>query len=196
MKGEKAMIYGYARVSTAGQREHGNSLEDQRTKLKAAGAEKIYADAFTGKTMNRPEFTKMLEALEEGDTLICTKLDRFARTAAEGVQMVQELMNRGITVNILNMGVADNTPMGKLMVTMLLAFAEFEREQIVDRTQAGRKIAMQNGTTMGRPTKYAPEKMDLAMKLLEEGNSFSQVVKMTGISKSTLIRAKRKGVPA
>lgn len=196
MKGEKAMIFGYARVSTTGQKEHGNSLEDQRTKLKAAGAEKIYADAFTGKTMNRPEFTKMLEALEEGDTLICTKLDRFARTAAEGVQMVQELMNRGITVNILNMGVADNTPMGKLMVTMLLAFAEFEREQIVDRTQAGRKIAMQNGTKMGRPTKYAPEKMDLAMKLLEEGNSFSQVVKMTGISKSTLIRAKRKGVPA
>ena len=113
------MIYGYARVSTTGQKEHGNSLDDQIKKLTAAGAEKVYSDAFTGKTMNRPEFNKLMEALQAGDTLICTKLDRFARTAAEGVQMVQELMNKGIVVDILNMGKADNTPMGKLMVTML-----------------------------------------------------------------------------
>ena len=186
------MIFGYARVSTAGQKEHGNSLDDQVQKLTAAGAEKVYADAFTGKTMSRPEFNKLLLALQPGDTLICTKLDRFARTAAEGVQMVQELMNKGITVDILNMGKADNTPMGKLMVTMLLAFAEFEREQIVDRTQSGRKIAMQNGVVMGRPTKYSPEKMQLAMELLEGGKSYTQVEKLTGISKSTLIRQKRK----
>lgn len=185
------MIYGYARVSTTGQKDHGNSLEDQKAKLAAAGAEKVYADAFTGKTMNRPEFNKLLKALQAGDTLVCTKLDRFARTAAEGVQMVQDLMKKGITVNILNMGVADNTPMGRLMITMLLAFAEFEREQIVDRTQSGRKIAMQNGVVMGRPAKYSPEKMQLAMDLLESGKSYTQVEKMTGISKSTLIRAKK-----
>ena len=190
------MVYGYARVSTTGQKDHGNSLEDQKAKLTAAGAEKVYADAFTGKTMNRPEFNKLLAVLQAGDTLVCTKLDRFARTAAEGVQMVQDLMHKGITVNILNMGVADNTPMGKLMITMLLAFAEFEREQIVDRTQSGRKIAMQNGVVMGRPTKYSPEKMQLAMDLLESGKSFTQVSKMTGISKSTLIRQKRKVMPA
>ena len=186
------MIYGYARVSTTGQKEHGNSLDDQVQKLTAAGAEKVFSDAFTGKTMNRPEFNKLMQELQAGDTLICTKLDRFARTAAEGFQMVQELMNKGITVDILNMGKADNTPMGKLMVTMLLAFAEFEREQIVDRTQSGRKIAMQNGVVMGRPNKYSPEKMQLAMELLEGGKSYTQVEKMTGISKSTLIRQKRK----
>ena len=187
------MIYGYARVSTTGQKDHGNSLEDQKAKLTAAGAEKVYADAFTGKTMNRPEFNKLLAVLQAGDTLICTKLDRFARTAMEGVPMIMDLVQRGITVNILNMGIASTeNPMGKLMLTMLLAFAEFEREQIVERTQTGRKIYIENGGVVGRPNKYSPEKMDLAMKLLEQGNSYTQVEKMTGISKSTLIRQKRK----
>lgn len=186
------MIYGYARVSTTGQKEHGNSLDDQIKKLTAAGAEKVYSDAFSGKTMNRPEFNKLMEALQAGDTLICTKLDRFARTVTEGVQMMQELMNKGITVDILNMGKADNTPMGKMMITMLLAFAEYERDMIIERTQGGRKIAMENGVVMGRPAKYSPEKMQLAMELLEGGKSYTQVEKMTGISKSTLIRQKRK----
>mgnify|MGYP003369416076 CR=1 FL=1 len=189
------MIYGYARVSTTGQKEHGNSLDDQVQKLTAAGAEKVFSDAFTGKTMDRPELKKLLNVLQNGDTLICTKLDRFARTAIEGVPMIMDLVDKGVTVNILNMGIASTeNAMGKLMITMLLAFAEFEREQIVDRTQTGRKIAMANGVVMGRPNKYAPEKMQLAMELLDGGKSYTQVVKMTGISKSTLIRARKDGV--
>ena len=187
------MIYGYARVSTIGQKQNGNSLDDQVQKLTAAGAEKVFSDAFTGKTMDRPELKKLLDALKAGDTLICTKLDRFARTAIEGVPMIMDLVDKGVTVNILNMGIASNdNAMGKLMITMLLAFAEFEREQIVDRTQTGRKIYIANGGVVGRPKKYAPEKMQLAMELLEGGKSYTQVERMTGISKSTLIRQKRK----
>lgn len=185
------MIYGYARVSTIGQEQNGNSLQDQRQKLIDAGAKEIYSDTFTGKTMQRPEFTKLMIALQPGDTLICTKLDRFSRTAAEGVQIIQELLAKGIVVDILNMGRIDDSPMGRLMVTMLLAFAEFERSQIVERTQAGRKIAMANGQVMGRPQKYNDDKMALAMRLLDEGNSYNTVVNMTGISKSTLIRNRK-----
>lgn len=185
------MVYGYARVSTSGQEQNGNSLADQREKLTAAGAQVIYSDTFTGKTMQRPQFTKLMDALQAGDTLVVTKLDRFARTAAEGAQAAQELLSRGVTVDILNMGKVDDTPIGKLLVQVLLCFAEFERAQIIDRTQAGRKVAMANGQVMGRPRKYSPEKMNHALSLLDAGNSYSKVERLTGISKSTLIRNRR-----
>ena len=125
------MIYGYARVSTKNQDLYGNSMSDQVAKLKAAGCESIYQDSFTGTKMDRPEFTKLLAQLQPGDTLVVTKLDRFARTAADGVTTIQSLLSRNVTVHILNMGKADNTPMGKLLLTVLLAFAEFERDMIV-----------------------------------------------------------------
>lgn len=134
------MIYGYARVSTKGQDRYGNSLKDQIKKLKEAGAIVIFSDSFTGTKMDRPKFNKLLEVLQPGDTVIITKLDRFARTASDGAKMIQQLVDAGIIVNVLNMGIADNTPMGKLMVTMLLAFAEFERDMIVERTTTGKEV--------------------------------------------------------
>ena len=190
---EKVMIYGYARVSTLKQEKNGNSLDEQREKLQAAGAQEIVTDSYTGTKMDRPAFTDLLDKLAAGDTLIVTKLDRFARTAVEGGTIVQQLHARGVTINILNMGIADNTPMGKLMVTMLLAFAEFERDMIVERTQSGKAIARANGKQVdGRPKKFSPAQMAHALQLLDNGNSFTAVEKMTGISKSTLIREKRK----
>lgn len=134
------MIYGYARVSTKGQDKYGNSLKDQIAKLKAAGCIVIFSDSFTGTKMDRPEFNKLLEVLKPGDVVVVTKLDRFARTASDGAKMIQQLVDAGVVVNVLNMGKADNTPMGKLMITMLLAFAEFERDMIVERTTAGKAV--------------------------------------------------------
>lgn len=188
------MVYGYARVSTTGQAQDGNSLVDQQHKLHEAGAQVVYSDSFSGKTMQRPEFTKLINALQPGDTLMCTKLDRFARTADEGAQTVQELLKRGITVDILNMGRVDDSPIGRLLVQVLFSFAEFERSQIVERTQAGRRVAMENGQVMGRPRKYSPDKINLAMRLLDEGKTYPMVERMTGISKSTLLRNRRKRV--
>ena len=186
------MIYGYARVSTTKQMKNGNSINDQIRALTEAGAEKIVTDDYTGTKMNRPEFTKLIESLQEGDKLIVTKLDRFARTAIEGSQVIRDLVGKGVTVHVLNMGIADNTPMGKLMITMLLAFAEFERDMIVERTQAGKAVAREKGKKVdGRPKKYSTEKMEHAIELLESGISYTQVEKKTGISKSTLIRARR-----
>lgn len=85
------MIYGYARVSTATQGRDGNSLEDQVNALEKYGCQKIIQEAFSGKTMERPKFQKLLVDLQEDDTLVVCKLDRFARTAIEGVQTVREL---------------------------------------------------------------------------------------------------------
>lgn len=186
------MVYGYARVSTVKQLK-GNSIEEQTAQLKEAGAEEIIVDSYTGTKIDRPNFTALLERLQKGDKLIVTKLDRFARTAVDGGAIVRDLHAKGIIIHILNMGVADNTPMGKLMVTMLLAFAEFERDMIVERTQSGKDIAKANGKQVdGRPKKYTAEQREHALNLLAEGNSYTSVERMTGISKSTLIREVRK----
>ncbi len=186
------MIYGYARVSTVKQSKNGNSLDEQRDLLTAAGAQEIVTDSYTGTKMERPAFTALLDKLAAGDSLIVTKLDRFARTAVEGGAIVKELHERGVTIHILNMGIADKTPMGRLMVTMLLAFAEFERDMIVERTQGGKAIARANGKRVdGRPKKFNPAQMKHALHLLDTGNSYTAVADMTGISKSTLIRARR-----
>lgn len=99
------MKYGYARVSTSDQK-----LENQIDLLKLAGAEKIYQEKYTGTTTQRPEFQKLLNELEANDTLIVTKLDRFARNTTEALELIQKLFKQNIKVNILNMGVIDNTP--------------------------------------------------------------------------------------
>jgi len=191
------MIYGYARVSTTKQAANGNSLEDQTRALRDAGAEKIVSDSFTGTKMDRPEFTKLRETLKDGDTLVVCKLDRFARTVVEGVSVIRELIERGVTVKILNMGTVENTPTGKVTLTVMMAFAEFERDMIVERTQAGKAVARANGKKVdGRPKKYNADKVGLALRLLDEGHSYTQVEKETGISKSTLIRAKRERTAA
>jgi len=137
------MIYGYARVSTKGQAKDGNSLEAQDIELRRAGAEVVYSEQYTGAKVDRPEFQKVLSLLKPGDTLIVTKLDRFARNTVEGYTLLKDLMDKGVKVHILNMGMADNTPMGHLMLQIILAFMEFEREMIKERTQTGREIARQ-----------------------------------------------------
>ena len=186
------MIYGYARVSTATQGRDGNSLEDQVKALTTYGCQKIVQEAFSGKTMERPAFQTLLEKLKTGDMLVVTKLDRFARTAIDGVQTVRDLFERGVKVHILNMGLVENTLTGNLILTVMLAFAEYERGMIVERTQTGKNVARLNpGFKDGRPKKYTDAQIRLALELLASGKSYGQVQKMTGISKSTLIRARR-----
>ena len=185
------MIYGYMRVSTAGQVK-GNSLEEQKRVLEANGATVIYQDTFTGTKSSRPNLSILLARLQEEDTLVVTKLDRFARNTVDGINMVHDLLKRGVKVNILNMGMVDNTPTGKLILTVMLGFAEFERDMIVQRTQEGKAIAkMKEGFTEGRPRKFTAEEMDWAISLLDN-NSYKEVAEITNISKSTLIREVKK----
>ena len=188
------MICGYARVSTRGQSKDGNSLSQQTKQLKAAGAEKIYTDAFTGTSSDRPEFTKLINELNTGDTLIVTKLDRFARSLAQGSELITGLINRGIKINVLNIGTMDNSSSGKLIRNIFLAFAEFERDMIIQRTAEGKAIAKQDPDFKeGRPKKYTTLQINHALDLLNN-HSYKQVEAMTGISKSTLIRAKRQAI--
>lgn len=188
------MIYGYCRVSTQMQAKDGNSLEAQKQLLKENGAEEIYSDAFTGTKAHRPELDKLLAVLQSGDKLVITKLDRIARSASQGIELVQSLLDRDITVHVLNMGLLDNTPTGKLIRNIMLAFAEFERDMIIERTQEGKAIAKkQPDFREGRPRLYSRKQIQHALELLKN-HSYRQVTELTGISKSTLIRAKHKAI--
>jgi len=186
------MIYGYARISTKTQ-EDNTSLKNQIEILNQNGCTKIYQEIYTGATMNRPVFNKLLQEIQKGDTLMVTKLDRFTRSTQEGIEAIKVLTNKGIKVNILNMGIVDiSNPMGNMMFTILTAFAEYERNCINERTREGKQIKMINDpdSTMGRPKKYKKSQRENALKLLEE-HSYNQVADMTGISRRTLIRYKQ-----
>lgn len=192
MKGEMVMKYGYARVSTRGQATHGNSLEEQVSRLKEEGCETIVEEQYTGTTTNRPKFSKMIDELKQGDTIVVTKLDRFARSAAEGSNVVKELQGRGVKVHVLNMGLIDDSNVGHLIANILFSFAEFERDMIVERTQEGKARARTKaGFHEGRPKKFSKERVDNAIGLLLQGNSYKRVSDMTGISTATLTRAMR-----
>ena len=184
------MVYGYARVSTKLQAKDGNSLEVQTKQLDAAGAYVIFKDAFTGTKAERPELDKLKNVLKPGDKVIVTKLDRLARSTEDGLSLIKNWNDHGIAIHVLNMGLIDDTPSGKLILTVMLAFAEFEHDMIYERTKEGRAIARLNPEYKeGRKKKFTKQQIDHALELLRS-NSYNQVSKMTGISKSTLIRAK------
>lgn len=186
------VTYGYARVSTYGQAAHGNSLEEQKRQLRAAGAEEIFADVFTGKTTDRPELQNLVEKLSRGDTLVVTKLDRLGRSVAQASALITKLIDTGVTVNVLNVGVLSNDSVSVLLRNILLSFAQFERDMILERTQEGRAIARQKpGYREGRPKKYTRAQVKHALELLDS-YSYKQVVELTGISKATLAREKKK----
>ena len=134
------MIARYARVSTHGQARDGNSLEGQEAALRSAGATEIFSDAFTGTKASRSELDRLLSLLQEGDTLIVTKFDRVARSLVTGIELIDSLSRKGVTVNVLNMRVIDDSPVGRLLRNVMLSFAEYEREMILERTQEGKRI--------------------------------------------------------
>lgn len=189
------MVYGYARVSTKGQARDGNSLEIQEKVLKEHGVEEIYIDSFTGTKMDRPCFDELINKIKEGDTLVVTKLDRFARSVSQASELITILIDKGIKVDVANLGVLDNSSISTLMRNILLSFAQFERDMIVERTQEGKSIARLNPDYKeGRPRIYSKKQINHALSLLET-RSYKQVEELTGISKSTLIRAKRRLKP-
>lgn len=186
------MVYGYARVSSKTQLE-GNGLEVQIKEIKDKyNNVEIVEEQYTGTKSDRPKFKDLLSCLKSGDTLVVTKLDRLARNTVEGISIVENLFEKNVSVHVLNVGLLENTNMGKFFLTTLLAVAEMERNTIIERTQAGKEIAKQKPDFKeGRPNKFSRKQIDHALELLRT-NSYKQVEQMTGISKSTLLRENKK----
>nr|WP_315019678.1 recombinase family protein [uncultured Aminipila sp.] len=184
------MIYGYASVSARGQFE-ANSIEDQTKLIKQRypSAEMIIEKYEDPK--ERPILNECITKMYGGDTLVVSKLDRLCGTIKEGIAFIEEALSKNIRINIINMGMIDGTHTGKMIVNIMYAFAEFDKSMIIERTQAGKAIAKtKEGFKEGRPKKFSDSEIEEALTLLKN-NSYKIVEEQTGISKSTLIRAKR-----
>ena len=183
------MIYGYCRVSTKSQLD-GNGLEAQAKDIKARyEMAEIMNEVFTGTKKDRPVFNELLSQLKEGDTLVVTKLDRLARNVEDGISVVRELFSKGVSVHVLNVGLLEDTTVGKFFLTTLLAVAEMERNLIVERTQEGKEIAKLNPEFKeGRPKLITDEQEQRVVELHNEGNTQRAIVEATGVSKGSVSR--------
>ena len=180
------MIYGYARVSTKGQAKDGNGLDAQEETLRRHGATVIYRESFTGTKIDRPELNRLLSSLCAGDTVVVAKLDRIARNAKDGLAIIDNILAKGCGIHIINMGLFDSSPTGKLMRTVMFAFAEFERDMIVQRTQEGKAVAKQNPDYKeGRPRMDIPDFQKYAQKQKDGLMTVTECCKALGISRKT-----------
>lgn len=182
-------IFGYGRISTKEQ-----TTGNQRQDIKAADyvVDYWYADDdVSGKVpaMQRPEFAKMLGQIRDGETLVVTKLDRLGRDAQDVGATIKMLAARSIEVIVLQLGKLDLTsPAGKLMLTMLAAVAEMERDLLVERTQSGLARAKAEGKALGRPSSTTPEQRAAIAKRHKAGESISALAREHGLSRASVMR--------
>lgn len=187
--------FGYGRVSTAEQ-----TTENQRIELEEAGyridARRWFADTVSGKVpaAQRPQFAKMIERLEEGDTLVVAKLDRLGRDSIDVEGTLRDLEAMGVSVIVLQLGAMDLTsPAGKMTRKVLAAVAEMERDLLIERTQAGLARAKAEGKTLGRPAKTSAAQQEEMTRRANEGVSISALARDFGVSRATVLSVVRKG---
>lgn len=171
----------YIRVSSTGQ-----NLQAQREAVLKAGAEKIFEEKASGADGKRPVFKQCLDYLREGDVLIVTKADRFARSSADLLSNLKALTAKGVEVSFLDQKQLSTTEKyGKFMLTVLAGVAELERELIKERQQAGIAAAKKRGVKFGRPATVDQKATAAKIKeLVAEGMSMSAAAKACGISRA------------
>lgn len=178
------MLIGYARVSTDDQ-----NPDLQIDALKEAGCKKIFCDKVSGTVAKRPELEKLKDQLREGDILVVWRLDRLARSLKNLIEWIGELEDIGVGIKSLHESIDTSTPSGKLVFHIFGALAEFERNLISQRTQAGLAAARARGRLGGRPKKLSETKRKLAKRLYEEKElTIDQICEEMGISKPTLYK--------
>lgn len=176
------MLVGYARVSTEDQ-----SLDIQVEALKAAGCEKVFHEKLSGTTMRRPQLVQALEFVREGDVLLVTRLDRFARSSADLHVVVEQLMKKGVGFRCVEQGGIDTTTIhGELMLGVLGAVAQFETKLRAERQREGIAAAKARGAYKGSKARVDPARV---REMLSDGMKPGQVAKALGCSRMTVHRA-------
>ena len=184
------MKVGYARVSTKEQ-----SLDIQIKALQHAGCKLIYQEKVSGVGRTRPEFQKMMQQIRKDDVLIIWRLDRLARSTRMLLETIETLQKLGASFKSLQEPWADTTSSaGRMVMTFFAGMAEFEKDLIRDRTDVGRKAALERGVKFGRPVKMTEEQFKLARKLLRQGKSIHYVADTFGVHFTTLYRYLREPV--
>lgn len=179
-------VFAYARVSTVEQ-----LTENQREQIQQAGYEiaprRFIEEKISGSVpaLQRPGFVRLLDRLESGDTVVVTKLDRLGRDSIDVQQTVNLFQDRGLRLVVLQLGNLDLTSSaGGLMVKMLAAVADFERDLIIERTQAGLARAKAEGKRLGRPTKTSEKDREEIRKAIQQGQTISEIARNYGISRA------------
>jgi DNA invertase Pin-like site-specific DNA recombinase len=183
----ESMLVGYARVSTQDQ-----TLALQKDALEKIGCKKIFTDTASGAKAERTGLNEALEYVREGDTLVVWRLDRLGRSLKHLIETITELNNRKIGFKSIQESIDTTTSGGKLVFHIFGALAEFEREIIRERTQAGLTAARARGRLGGRPKAKAlntPKKITLAQSLYnDKNNTIDEICKTLNISRATLYR--------
>lgn len=178
------MIRAYARVSTAEQ-----DLSIQVAALKAAGAEKVYAEKVSGAKSDRKELARLLKALEPGDVVLVARLDRLARSTRDLLNIIHDVAQAGAQFrSIADTWCDTTTPHGKLMLTVLGGLAEFERTLIMERTQAGIRQARKDGVRFGPPPKLTPHQRHEALARRDAGEPSRTIAKSYAVHARTITR--------
>ena len=176
------MLIGYARVST-----HDQNLDLQKDVLKSAGCGKIFVDELSGASATRPGLQQAIDELREGDVLVVWRLDRLGRSLRNLIELVGYLEERKVGFRSIQEAMDTLSSGGKLIFHVFGALAEFERNLIRERTQAGLAAARARGRTGGRPKKLDDKKRKLAVRLYREGkHPIDEICQMMGISRPTL----------
>lgn len=175
---------GYARVSTSGQ-----TLQAQLDQLASMPCNRVFQETVSGAKTDRPELRKALAALNKGDVLIITRLDRLARSTRDLENIVHDIREKGAALRSLADAWLDTaTPTGQLVLTVLGGIAQFERSLIRDRTSEGRARAKQAGRRLGRPPKLTPHQCGEARRLQAEGQDNAEIARLLGVHRSTISR--------
>ena len=181
-------IFAYSRVSTVSQNTSNQKLEIQNAGF---SIDYFYEDiGVSGKVFakQRSEFSKLLNQIRDGETLVVTKLDRLGRDVVDILTTIRYLTSRNIEIIVLQLGKFDLTSTaGKLLLTMLMAVAEMERDLLVERTKMGLLRAKAEGKRLGRPSKTNKEERNEIINKLEDGLSVSEVARIYGISRASVI---------
>lgn len=178
------MLIGYARVSTTDQ-----TLDLQKDALKKAGCERIFTDTASGAKQERVGLDEALSYVRKGDTLVVWRLDRLGRSLPHLIETITGLENRGIGFKSLTESIDTTTSGGKLVFHIFGALAEFERDIIRERTQAGLTAARSRGRKGGRPKALTPKKQEQALTLYnDKTNTIDDICRTLNVSRATLYR--------
>ena len=177
------MLIGYARVSTQDQ-----NLDLQIDALTNAGCEKLFQEKISGSRAAQPEFSKALETMRQGDTLVVWKLDRLGRSVKNLVDLVGELHKQGVQFKSLTDAIDTGTPSGRFFFHVMASLAQMERELAIERTRAGLETARKLGRKGGRKRRMTDSKIESARKLLFNGMPPRDVALNLNVSIPTLYR--------
>ncbi|WP_084439222.1 recombinase family protein [Sphingobium sp. TCM1] len=183
------MIYGYARISSSDQQ-----IISQISQLEKFGCDKIIEETITG-IAEEKELNRLIATLQQGDTLVATRMDRMGRNTRQLLELVEELEKKDIHLVILDLNIDTRSNTGKFFLTVMAAFSELERSNLKEKQKRGIDVAKAQGKHLGRPRSWKKSGMEEAIKMYQNHRIVAEIEDITGVSKASLYRElKRRGI--